>query len=163
MSRVGQSAAAALLLCALQGPSIAAPALPELAAFAGLAGCWVMEQDGSRYEEWWMPPTTNQMLGMARTLRAGRTVAFEYVRILRDEAGLAYLAYPGGRGPTRFELTSWRDATARFENLQNDFPTHISYSLRTRDQVDARISGALEGRTREIHYPLRRVDCPPTF
>lgn len=132
----------------------------DLSVFAGLAGCWSLEQDGTRYEEWWMRPTSNDLLGMARTIRNGRATNFEYTRIVSDEQGIAYLAYPGGKGPTRFGLVSFAGSMATFENLKHDFPTRIVYALRAADVLDARIEGMVDGKLRRIDYPFRRAPCP---
>lgn len=58
----------------------------RLERVAWLAGCWEFEGSTTVVEEQWMRPRGGTMLGMSRTVRDGRTVGWELVRIdLRED------------------------------------------------------------------------------
>ncbi len=46
------------------------------------------------------------LVGMSRTVAAGRTTSFEFMRIEARADGIYYVAQPGGRPPVDFKLAS---------------------------------------------------------
>jgi hypothetical protein len=95
-----------------------------------LAGDWCRIDDEGRLEERWLTPTDNLMLATNRMIVGSRTVAFEFLRIERNDHGaVSYIAQPGGRGPTYFTMTEHDADHARFENPDHDFPQVIDYRL----------------------------------
>ena len=67
---------------------VAGQAVAPVAAlnqFAWLTGSWTLDNGRAKTEEIWTTPTSNLMLGMGRTIKDGKTVAFEFVR--RQEGG----------------------------------------------------------------------------
>jgi hypothetical protein len=61
---------------------------------AWLSGTWVFESDEGVEEEHWSSPRGGMLLGHNRTVRAGRTVHFEFLRIEQREHGIVYVAAP---------------------------------------------------------------------
>ena len=115
------------------------PARAALSDIAWLAHSWII--DGAvTVEEHWTVPKGGAMLGMSRTVKGGRMVAFEYLRIVERNGGLVYIAQPGGRPPTEFVLTSLSGQMAVFENPTHDFPKVIQYTLRADGLLEARVS-----------------------
>lgn len=113
---------ALLLLLAL--PLFAAdPAVNDL---AWMSGHWA-EGD---VEELWLAPKGDLMLGMSRTVRANGRTAFEFIRIAKTADGIAYIAQPGGRPPTSFNLVESKPGRVVFANPEHDFPKRIVYELR---------------------------------
>lgn len=96
------------------------------------------------------------MLGVSRTVKDGRMVAFEFLRIVEREGGLVYIAQPDGRSPTEFTLTRLEGETAVFENPAHDFPKVIRYSIRPDGTLEAEISG--EPPRRPQTFAFRRMD-----
>src|SRR6267154_6645243 len=76
----------------------------SLAKLTWLAGDWQLANGTRVVEEHWTMPSANSLLGMSRTVRDGRTVAFEFVRIEQRDGGVFYVAQPGCRPPTDFKL-----------------------------------------------------------
>src|SRR4051794_18281739 len=96
------------VLCVLVGvPARTACAQePDLKLFDWLAGAWEMTQGGRVTEEHWTAPTANGMIGMSRTVSAGRTTEFEFLRLEKRDHDLFYVPQPNGRPPVAFKLTS---------------------------------------------------------
>ena len=71
--------------------SLVAPAPLPL----GLAGCWASASDEPGSGEQWMVAAGGSMLGQSRTVKGGRTVFFEHMRIeQRDDGRLTFTAQP---------------------------------------------------------------------
>ena len=151
--------AACLLLGALTGPAHAQES--PLAPMAWLTGCWAEEGAEAGTTEQWMAPAGGTMLGMGRTVKNGKTVTFEFMRLRTNEEGkLVFIALPKGQGETTFTLISHVDQRAVFENLAHDFPQRVIYQKLTNDKLAARIEGLRNGALRGIDFPMQRMACP---
>jgi hypothetical protein len=125
-----------------------------------LAGCWAQQNREAGSVEQWMAPAGGLMLGMARTLKNGRVVEFEFMQIRADAEGkLSYIAQPQGRPPTEFKLLQPGEAEAIFENPAHDFPQRVIYRLAAPDRLVARIEGQVNGKERGIDFPMQRTAC----
>lgn len=134
---------------------------PSIEELSWMAGCWeTAPSDGNAYEEVWLAPRGGVMLGVSRTVREGRAVAHEFLRIVEEDGTLVYLADPSGQTPTRFTASEAGDRTVTFVNPEHDFPQTIRYRSETSDLLLARIEGERQGETRGIDFPLRRAPCP---
>ena len=79
--------------------------------------------------------------------------------ILREDgARLAYEAHPADQAVTVFHSTVVTESSAVFENLEHDFPQRVGYE-RNGDALTAYIEGPMNGQTRRIEFPYRRVSC----
>ncbi|MEZ6013899.1 MAG: DUF6265 family protein [Planctomycetota bacterium] len=138
-------------------PDIALPA-PAKAAIedvAWLSGAWVGTkgaEGATSIEERWTQPLGGAMLAVSRTVSRGKMVAFEYLRIIEREAGLIYVAQPGGAPPTEFVLTELDGTRAVFENPRHDFPQRIEYELAAEGALAASIGYAKGGRPRRFDF-----------
>lgn len=130
------------------------------APIAWLAGCWAQQGREAGSVEQWMAPAGGVMLGMARTLKGGRVVEFEFLQIRADADGkLSYIAQPQGRPPTEFKLLRQGEAEALFENSTHDFPQRVGYRREAADRLVARIEGTMNGKERGIDFPMQRTAC----
>lgn len=147
------------LLAAAAGT--AAPAQPELDRLAWLAGCWAAEDGEPGSGEQWMVPAGGVMLGMSRTLSQSRVRSFEFMRIAPDGEGgsLSYFAQPQGRPATAFALRSLSSTEAVFENPAHDFPQRVVYRYEAPVHLRARLEGRVDGRPRQLEFPMLRVAC----
>jgi hypothetical protein len=117
----------------------------SLAQLAWLAGSWASDSGGVRIEEHWMAPAANVMVGMNRTVARGRA-AFEFLRIVEDTLGVAYLASPSGRAPaTRFDLVEIAPGHVAFANPKHDYPQRIRYWLDAQGMLQALVDGTVRG------------------
>jgi hypothetical protein len=130
----------------LSGRGAADQAKPTLDSLAWLAGSWVGEARGVTMEEHWTAPKGNSMIGVHRDVGKGRTLSFEFLRIVQEGDQIVYLAMPGGRSPaTPFPLKDVSDSRVVFENPKHDFPQRVIY---WKDGADlrARIEGTMNGK-----------------
>ena len=119
-----------------------------------LSGAWVgARPSGSSIEERWSPVLGGAMLAVSRTVNAsGKMVAFEYLRIVERDAGLVYIAQPGGKAPTEFVLTELSPKHAVFENPRNDYPKRITYELTGENGLVASIGFTKGGTPRRFEF-----------
>jgi hypothetical protein len=130
----------------------------DVQSLTWLTGCW-RSADGSVTEQW-MKPEGGTMLGMNRTVAAGKTVAWEFLRIVQDENGtVSFIALPSGQKETAFRLTKSGDREATFENAGHDFPQRVIYRLREDGSLLGRIEGTKNGQDRAVDFPLQKTRC----
>jgi hypothetical protein len=131
------------------------------AAVAWMAGCWAQQGREAGSVEQWMAPAGGLMLGMARTVKNGRVIEFEFMQIRAEADGqLSFIAQPQGRPPTAFKLLRQGAAEAVFENPGHDFPQRVAYRREAADRLTARIEGVSKGQARGIDFPMQRTACP---
>ena len=107
-------------------------------------------------EEYWLPPNAELALGVGRTLKAGKTVTFEFMRIETRDGVTDYLAMHDGKPAVAFRLTASGSDWARFENPQHDFPKRVEYR-RTPAGLHAEIAGpGKDGKEIVLPFDYRR-------
>ena len=103
------------------------------------------------------------MLGFNRVVSDGKTVAFEYLRIIEDEdVGLVLIASPSGQETASFSLLNMSDNKVVFANPKHDFPQRIIYRLDDQGNLFGRIEGAIDGTARAVDFPMNRISCGDT-
>jgi len=127
------------------------PATAKIPDMAWLAGAWGGTMGTSSIEERWSPTKGGAMLGVARTVREEKMVAFEFLRIVERDGGLVYIAQPGGRPPTEFVLTELDNKRAVFVNPRHDYPQRIIYKLSQEGDLTASI-GYAKGRLQSLEF-----------
>lgn len=149
-----------LLICLTCFVAVSASAAdtPQLPAW--MAGCWEQRSESRVYEEQWMTPAANTMLGMSRMIINDRLASSEFLQIVLDAEAdkLIYIALPSGQERTAFTLTSDEDEMLVFENLQHDFPQRIMYALRD-NLLKVRVEGKGDGEWRGFDFVMNRVHC----
>lgn len=150
-----------ILLVALLSMPAAAIADDAIGQFSWMTGCWGSGTATDGYEEVWLAPTANSMLGVSREIARGQTRSFEYLRIMMATDSIDYVAQPRGNPPTAFRLKELKGTRAMFENPAHDFPQRIIYQYTAPDRLDARIEGTdpKTGKVAGEDYPLRRKPC----
>ena len=130
-----------------------------------MAGCWGFSGGGSSYEEVWLAPTGNSMLGLSRRISEDNyTREFEYLRVTTSGGGgFDYVAQPGGQAATKFNMSELKGTRAVFENPDHDFPKKITYEYRAPDQLTARLEGkdTSSGQPLMVNFPMKRKGCGP--
>ncbi len=133
---------------------------PSLESLGWMGGCWERARGDLVIEEHWLPPRGGLMLGVNRTLRAGRAVAHEFLRIAEGSGGIVLVAAPSGQSATDFGAVVVSDTLAIFENPAHDFPRRIVYAAGP-DSLGARIEGETDGVRRRVDFSMARVPCDP--
>ncbi len=133
-----------------------APALPagddtDVSSLTWLTGCWEMTTARGHIEETWTRPSGGTLLMMGRTIRDGRTVFSEFVRISVEDGKLTYTARIGTPGITAFPLLSRTAEELIFEKKDHDFPQRIVYR-RSPTGLFARVEGEVKGKTRAQEF-----------
>lgn len=151
MKRTACSALGALLLlCA------AVAHAQDLSALVFMSGHWRETTEQATTEETWLGPRGDVMVATNLATRGGRT-GFEFLRIVKRDGRLVYVASPEGRHPpTDFPLKELGDNQVVFENPENAFPRRIVYR-RDGDVLVARIEGTLNGQPRAREWRFKRV------
>ena len=100
------------------------------------------------------------MLGLNRIVKDGKTVSFEFLRIVAEEDGWTGLvASPSGQGTARFRMISMSANEVVFENPDHDFPQRITYRLHGDGKLLGRIEGTVNGKERADDFPMTRTTC----
>jgi len=101
------------------------------------------------------------MIGMGRTIKSGKAVDWEFMRIEERGTDIFYLAKPKeNAGETPFKLIRSSAAEAVFENPEHDFPQRVIYRLAKSGNLEARIEGTTsDGKAKGIDFPMDRKKC----
>lgn len=153
----------ALALCLPAGTARGEPF--KLESLAWLAGCWERVDAEAGSGEVWTALAGESLFGVSRTVRDGRTVAFEFLQIRRaDDGAIELIAQPSGQASTTFRLIEAAEHKAVFADPAHDFPQRVIYQLRDPEHLDAWIEGTVSGEFRRIDFPLVRSQsaalCP---
>jgi hypothetical protein len=132
-----------LIGCVLGLPGAFASEESNVEQLNWISGHWCSDSDDGRVEEIWLPVHGQMMVGMSRTLAGDRTSSFEYLRIVMEDQGPAYVAQPGGHPPVSFLRIDGGKNWVRFANPEHDFPQHIEYR-RDDDTLRAKIAGPVK-------------------
>jgi hypothetical protein len=98
------------------------------------------------------------LVGMSRTVEAGRTISFEFIRIEARADGVFFVAQPGGRPPVDFRLASDPGPELVFLNPgHEDHLKRIIYRRQNADTMIARIEGADFWKSFAVDYPYKRA------
>lgn len=132
----------------------------DIGQLSWLSGCWRPEGAENGSIEAWLAPAGGSMLGVSRTVKAGKTVAHEFMRIhaLADGA-LAFTAKPSNQSEATFPVVRIGKQEIVFENKAHDFPQRIIYRLTAPGKLAARIEGIRDGKERGIDYPMTKTPC----
>jgi len=143
----------------------AAPAAPpqSFEALAWLRGCW--EGKVARYEfnEQWQSARGGMMLGSSQMVVSQRTEDYTYLRIESRPDGLYYVAVPSGKKEIAFKLAGVEDNKGvkvfTFSNPHDEYPQRIVYRHSEHGLLFAQVGGKVDGKDKEVTYPMHRVDC----
>jgi len=140
---------------------ITTTALPaSISDLTWLSGCWASANQEAGSGEHWMPPAGGTMLAVNRSVSDGKTVAFEFMRIVETEdGGLVFIASPSGQNTTGFALVSVNAHEVIFENPEHDFPQRVIYRLVSDEELLGRIEGTINGAERAIDFPMNKTTC----
>lgn len=142
-----------LAACAAAPASAVGDTLTKL---GWLQGCWAAAGGEQGSGEQWMAPAGGSMLGMSRTVRKGRTVAYEFMRIEQGaDGGLVFIAQPSGQAPASFALLRQDGDAFVFENPAHDFPQRVIY----RRVGDTGLQARIEGKGKGIDFSMARTAC----
>ena len=124
---------------------------PSVQSLAWMAGAWQVNDQGLLTEEHWMAPGGGAMLAASRTVKDGKMVEFEFLRIEEVGGKLLYRAQPGGKPVTDFTRVEQGPSCVTFENPEHAFPRRILY-WRDGATLHARIEGTRGGKPAAMEW-----------
>lgn len=151
----------------IAGLAVSASALadaPRATDFKWMAGCWGYSQGGSSYEEHWLSPTGNSMLGIAHRDADGFTRDFDYIRIVTSGDGFDFVSQPKGDPELRYGMTTQKKGSSvTFESLSGlGFPMRITYEFVPPDSLNVRFEGhSDDNKPMTSVFPMKRKSCSP--
>jgi len=119
---------------------------PISAPVPWMVGCWETQDGG--VTETWQSAGKQLMFGHGVTTKDGRAVFFEQLRIEVQDDSMAFYAYPLGRGPTQFKLTSEGTGRVTFEAPNHDYPQRVIYETSSSglNAIASQVDGSRESR-----------------
>lgn len=99
------------------------------------------------------------MLGVSRTVNAGKVREFEQLKIFAAGDTVVYGALPSRQSYSEFRAITVQEREVVFENLKHDFPQRIGYRA-AGDSLLAYIEGPQGASTRRIPFAYVRTTCP---
>ena len=134
--------------------------MADLSRLDWLSGCWAYDGKGAGSGERWTAPIAGMMFAVSRTIRGGKTVAYENLFIKETDANALHLmAAPSGQAAARFDMISLTETEVVFENPGHDFPQRIIYRLGDKDILLGRIEGKSDGQEIAVDFPMTRTNC----
>ena len=134
----------------------------DITSVKWLTGCWQKDNDksGTLTFEQWTTSDGGALFGIGRTLKSGKLLSWEMMRIAQEGDSAKFFAQlPNAATATAFALkTATRDELV-FENLQNDFPHRVIYRNAGPDKLAARIEGKNGEKEMAIDFPFKRIKC----
>ena len=123
---------------------------------AWMAGSWVERKGAVETEEHWLAPKGGLMMAMNRTVKDGKAVEFEMLRIVMRDCKPVYLSMPNARPAVEFAAVEQAPTRIVFEDAGRDFPRRILY-WRDGEALMARIEGAINGQARSKEWRFQPV------
>jgi hypothetical protein len=163
-----QTAAPAEAVPAQVAPAEAKVPGPEaFAALAWLEGCWRGSVNQREFNEHWLPPRGNLMIGASHTVLQGKTQGYEFLRLEVRPDGVYYVAVQTGQKESAYRLVerSVDNAAGRadelftFANPALEFPSRIIYRRGAEGWLYATVEGKVGATPRQVIYPMRRIGC----
>ena len=156
-----------ILLSALTAAQLMAQAPPpDLQPLVWLSGRWLGAEGPERFEEHWSLEGSS-LLGVARTLKAGRTTFVEIFALEPDGNDLVLRirmfgpaldrALRGKEEPLRLKLTEADATHFTCEGIGPEAGTTLVYRLEGPDRLRARLTKVKDGRTFSQEYAFTRV------
>src|SRR5580704_11353825 len=132
----------------------------DIAGLAWIAGDWEINTPDKYVDEHWTVPAGGMMLGMGRTIAAGKTKFFEYLRIETRADGIYYVAHPLARPGIDFRLARMTSNEAVFENPgHSDHIKRIIYRKESEDVLTGRVEGADNGKPFAQDFRYHRMSA----
>jgi len=149
------------LILAISFSSFGQNKVTSISDLAGMAGCWEHRdvKKSLLMSEQWMKPSGTSIFGVGRTVKKGKTVDYEFMRIEQRDDGIYFIAQPKENAvETPFKLIRSTLSEVVFENKDHDFPQRVIYTLKG-NTMTGRIEGDQNGKFLGIDFPLVRTKC----
>lgn len=129
-----------------------------------LSGEWYRVSDEGKFSENWVKLNDTVLEGKTIVTEGLDTLMTESILLTVVENQLLYIPSVSGQNedkPVAFACTSAKDNIWVFANPTHDFPQFITYKRITTDSLVASISGVVDGKPKEILFPMKRKTATP--
>ncbi len=147
-----------LILTFLIGASSLPLQAKEIEKLSWMSGVWSQIKAGETVQESWLGPSGKMLVAVNLTTSLKGKTSFEYMRIVETDAELSFFASPSGKPPTEFKAKEMGNQRIVFENLVNDFPQRVIYSLAPDGALLARIEGTVNGKLEAMDWRFVSAD-----
>lgn len=123
-----------------------------------IADSWVSASGETTSYEEWKVINDNLYEGGSKTVKEGKTIFSETLKIESTAEGIYYVAdVAHNTAPVKFKLTSVSDTSAVFENPLHDFPQKITYLLEE-GNLHAIIEGpGKDGKIKKVDFFMQKM------
>ncbi len=123
-----------------------------------IEGKWKLDADNIILFEEWKEVNETTFEGLSYTIENGEKKILERLHILKLYDYIVYVAQPGGNKPTLFTLISDENNNFIFENKEHDFPQRVIYHFTSKNILNARIEGEINGEIITEEYSFIRSE-----
>lgn len=130
----------------------------DIKKFKWLEGRWEgVEGDMKTFEEW-EPIKDNVIEGIGGVTADNDTMFSEKIKIeIIDDEFYYVAAVPGNPKEVAFKLKKSENNSTTFENLENDYPQRVIYTLNADGSLYARIEGRKTGGDSKQEFTFKKV------
>lgn len=126
-----------------------------------LVGTWVNTSRKQPVFEHWEWTSPESLRGISYKLQGIDTLLLESIKLEKtDQSSFAYIPIAFGQNDNKavtFVATHFTPDSLIFENPSHDFPHKIAYYFIGKDSLYAEISGPMNGLTRKLGFPFKRL------
>lgn len=115
-----------------------------------LLGKWERKTIEGDLKEIWTPLNDSTFTGESYYIKGKDTMHFEKMQLQKNGANLVYISMIRGQNKEqsiRFKQNKKVEKQLIFENLTNDYPQKITYSMLSKDRILIQISGIQQGKS----------------
>lgn len=132
----------------------------SVASARWLSGTWENRSKSGVMYEAWLKSSEKEFTGSSYMVKGNDTVVMEKMRLVEEDDQIVYIPIVANQNdglPIRFIAKTVSDSLLVFENLEHDFPQHISYQRISGDSIVAEIWGDRSGREVRQVFPMKRT------
>jgi hypothetical protein len=130
----------------------------DITQFKWLEGKWEGTEGNMQTFEEWKPIKENMISGLGGVTSDNDTMFSEIIKIELKGGELYYVAaVPGNPNPVSYKLIKSENNSTTFENLKNDFPQRVIYTLNADGSLYARIEGQRSGKDSKQEFNFTKV------
>ncbi len=134
----------------------AADPAAQLAALKFLAGNWVADKFGAKFEAHYSTPENGAVLSLSE-LKKGDQVLFYEFEVFRVQKGAVWFTpHPKGSRSTSFKLAKLEENKVTFENKRHDWPQRLVYHRKSEKNLVVTLSSPWAKKNKIDVYDFKR-------
>lgn len=147
-----------LILITILSIQLMAQEKTDMQKLLWIADSWVSASGETKSYEEWKVINDDLYEGGSKTVKDGKTIFSETLKIENTAEGIFYVAdVAHNPAPVKFKLISVSETSAVFENPLHDFPQKITYLLEE-GNLHAIIEGpGKDGKTKKVDFYMQKM------